>query len=212
MSTVKVKICGITNLEDAEAAVRFGADSIGFNFYDKSPRYIDARAAGRITALLPVSVLKVGVFVNVSREVIRKTAREARLDAIQLHGDEPFEFAAVLKTELKLPLIRAFKATAALARSGEIDRYIEDSILLDADIADLYGGSGEVADWSIVRRFSESHPRVYLAGGLNPDNVADAIRTANPFAVDACSGLEAEKGKKDHEKLQAFISAARDLK
>ena len=205
-----IKICGITNLEDAVAAVAMGADALGFNFYQPSPRYITPRGARAIIEQLPDSVLKVGVFVNEkSPEHVRQIANESGITAVQLHGDESpgycHELAAnhhVIKT---------------LAVSHDFDphtteHYQVDAIMLDTKHNTLRGGTGRAFDWSIAQEVSKIVPKLYLAGGLSPENVADAIEIVRPYAVDACSSLEAEPGKKNHERMRAFVVAVRSVK
>lgn len=204
-----VKICGITNLEDAVAAIAMGADALGFNFYKPSPRYITPESARKIIEQLPESVLKVGVFVNEeSPKVVQKIANESGVTALQLHGDESPEYCRELANQ---PVIKT------LAVSDDFDlhlpeRYQVDAIMLDTKHNTLRGGTGRAFDWSIAQQVSKIVPQLYLAGGLSPENVADAIETVRPFAVDACSSLEVEPGKKNHERMRAFVVAVRSVK
>lgn len=205
----KVKICGITNLEDALLSARFGADALGFNFYEKSPRYISPEKAGEIVAQLPKEILKVGVFVNESSEKIAEIALIAKLDALQLHGEETPEFARKLKQTTNLEIIKAFRVSPEF-KPEDVLQYQVDAILLDAYSPKEHGGTGECFDWEIAKRVQEIFPKMYLAGGLSADNVGSAIRSKKPFAVDACSKLEIEKGKKDKIKTVNFIRRAKN--
>ena len=201
----KVKICGITNLEDALLSAKFGADALGFNFYEKSPRYIAPEKAREIIEQLPPEVLKVGVFVNESLEKICQTAEIAKLDAIQLHGEETPEFAAELKAKTNLEIIKAFRVSPEF-KPEDVLRYKVDAVLLDAYSPKEHGGTGETFDWEIAKKVQEVFPKMYLAGGLSQDNIANAILQVKPFAVDACSCLEIEKGKKDKADLINFLN------
>lgn len=201
----KVKICGITNLEDALLSAKFGADALGFNFYQKSPRYITAEHAREIIEKLPAEILKVGVFVNESLEKIAEIAEAAKLDALQLHGEETPEFAKELKTKTNLEIIKAFRVSPKF-KPEDVLQYETDAILLDAYNPKEHGGTGETFDWEIARKVKEIFPKMYLAGGLSADNTATAIRIVKPFAIDSCSCLESEKGKKDKVKVINFLS------
>ena len=202
---VRVKICGITNREDAACAVAHGADALGFNFYPRSPRCISPEGAGHIIRALPPFVTPVGVFVNETRDRIEATVASAGLRAIQLHGDEPPD-ACVGHS---VPVIRAFRVGGGF----DIERmrhYPVDTYLLDTAAKGHYGGTGETFDWKIAQE-AASRARIILAGGLTPDNVSEAVRTVRPYAVDTSSGVEAAPGKKDHRKLIAFLQIVRTL-
>ncbi|HMS42354.1 MAG TPA: phosphoribosylanthranilate isomerase [Pyrinomonadaceae bacterium] len=201
----KVKICGITNLEDALLSAKFGADALGFNFYEKSPRYILPENAREIIEQLPEKILKVGVFVNESLEKIIEIAQIAKLDALQLHGEETPEFARELKAKTNLEIIKAFRVSPEFAPE-EVLKYETDAILLDAYNPKEHGGTGETFDWEIAKKVQELFPKMYLAGGLSTDNTATALRKVKPRAVDSCSYLEIAKGKKDKVKIINFIS------
>ncbi|HEV2837303.1 MAG TPA: phosphoribosylanthranilate isomerase, partial [Pyrinomonadaceae bacterium] len=177
-----VKICGITNLEDARAAVDAGAEALGFNFYAPSPRYISPTAAREITRHLPNSILKVGVFVNEELESVLRTVTEAGLSAAQLHGDESPEYCDKLAG---LYVIKAFSA----GNDVDLEAYNVEAIMLDTKDDVLRGGTGRVFDWSIAQHAGSSTRKLFLAGGLSPENVAAAITTVRPYAVDACSSL-----------------------
>ena len=202
-----VKICGITNLADALAAVDAGADALGFNFYSRSPRYMSLANAREIVDQLPESIMKVGVFVNDDLQSVLRIASEANLTALQLHGDEPPAYCSALTGRY---VIKAFGAGADL----DLKVYDVDAIMLDTKDDLLRGGTGRVFDWSIAQRARQSAQSValFLAGGLSPENVADAIATVRPYAVDACSSLEVAPGKKDHERMRAFVKAVRSIK
>lgn len=200
-----VKICGITNLADALAAVAAGADALGFNFYRPSPRYIEPKAARAIIDQLPAIVLTVGVFVDEeSPERVEQIADEAGVAALQLHGDESPDFCRALKDRYVIKVLsvgRDFDPTRA--RDYEVQ-----AIMLDAFDRRVRGGTGQTIDWSLARRTRELVPKLFLAGGLAPENVAAAISAVEPYAVDACSALETFPGKKDPQRLRAFIKAA----
>ena len=185
-----IKICGITNIEDAMAATSAGADALGFNFYKASPRYITPQSAREIIEQLPASILTVGVFVN--EESVTQIAAEARVTALQLHGDESPRYCRELAADryvIKvLPVSDGFNVDA-------VRTYETEAIMLDTRHKDLRGGTGNVFDWSIAQQVSRLVPKLFLAGGLSPENVAAAIETVRPYAVDACSGLEDRPGK-----------------
>ena len=201
----KVKICGITNLEDALLSAKFGADALGFNFYEKSLRYIAPEKARDIIEQLPKEILKVGVFVNESLDKIIEIAAVAKLDTLQLHGEETPEFAKELKSKTNLEIIKAFRVSPEF-KPEDVLQYKVDAILLDAYNPQEHGGTGETFDWEIARKVQEIFPKMYLAGGLSNDNIDYALRQTNPFAVDTCSCLEKEKGLKDRIKLINFVT------
>jgi len=214
---VRIKICGITNLADAQAAIAAGADLLGFNFYRPSPRFIEPQDARAIIDVLRPDLKKlsrtvtmVAVFVNEPAESVVRIAEETGVAAVQLHGDESVEFCQKLKTLLPDRfLIKVIRAGG----EGVIDRATEydvDAIMLDAFDAELRGGTGRTVDWNLARRTCEAVPRVFLAGGLSPENVSDAISEAQPYAVDACSALESSPGHKDAERMNAFVRAVRN--
>lgn len=197
---VRAKICGITNRDDALCAVDNGADALGFIFYEKSLRYIAPEKAGEIVFDLPPFVTPVGVFVNASDREIDIAVKLAGLRAIQLHGDEPPE--ACLGHAV--PVIRALRVgcnfDVQIMRS-----YLVSTFLLDTERAGSYGGTGATFDWTKAVG-AKGYGRIILAGGLNPDNVREAIERVGPYAVDASSGVEAEPGKKDHKKVRDFLT------
>lgn len=203
---VRVKICGITNVEDALASIEAGADALGFNFYPQSPRYIEPSAARCIIEQLPASVLCVGVFVNLpDAEQVKRFASEAGVQAVQLHGDESPAYCQELKD---LFVIKALRVKSDFDPE-QAAQYETDAVLLDGFSQVAFGGAGQGFDWSIATRCRELVAKLFLAGGLNVNNVAAAIEAVQPYAVDACSGLESIPGRKDLAKVRAFIEAAR---
>jgi phosphoribosylanthranilate isomerase len=206
---VKVKICGITNWADARKSVEEGANFLGFNFYRKSPRYISPAAAGRIIKRLPKGVKAVGVFVNEPEENILAVARIAGLGQIQLHGDESPEMVSRLRREF--PVIKAIRVRSKRQLSRMADFAKADALLLDGFDAKLRGGSGRTFDWRLIRGASV-RKKLFLAGGLTPENIQEAIGVGKPYAVDVCSGIEARPGKKDAGRIAAFMLAVRTSK
>lgn len=200
-----VKICGITNLEDALMAVDAGADMLGFNFYRSSSRYIEPEAARKIIDQLPLRVLTVGVFGNETPELVEQVASEAGVSVLQLHGDESPEYCWALKHR---SVIKVLRVDQDFVPERALD-YDVEGIMLDAFDKNLRGGTGHTIDWSIARRTRELVPKLFLAGGLSPENVAAAIAAVAPYAVDACSALEASPGKKDPLRVFKFVAAAR---
>jgi phosphoribosylanthranilate isomerase len=202
---VRVKICGITRLEDALAAARAGADALGFNFWPKSKRYVDPRTAAEIIALLPPFVATVGVFVDPTREEAVQAAERSGVQWLQLHGDESPELCA----SLPLPVLKAIRVRHR-ASLDLLDAYDVAGFLLDTDTPG-YGGSGATFDWALAAEAALRAP-IVLAGGLRPENVADAVRQVSPWAVDVASGVESAPGVKDHEKTARFIREAKGIK
>lgn len=206
---VLVKVCGITNLDDALAAVDAGADALGFNFYPRSPRCITPETARTIIDGLPANVLTVGVFVNEELHTIEKTASEAGVSALQLHGSESPEYCKQLQGRC---VIKVFAAHNDFAPETVLD-YDVQAIMLDAfdkeAAGGIGGGTGKLSNWSVARKTRELFPRLFLAGGLSAENVGDAIDLVNPYAVDACSLLESAPGRKDHARVRAFVAAVR---
>lgn len=202
---VRVKICGITRLEDALAAANAGADALGFNFWPGSKRHIEPRAAAEIIALLPPFVASVGVFVDPTRDEALRAAEASGVQWLQLHGDEPPELCA----SLPLPVIKAIRVRHR-ASLDALDEYDVAGFLLDADTA-AYGGSGQTFDWTLAAEGARRAP-ILLAGGLRPENVADAVRQVRPWGVDVASGVERAPGVKDHEATARFIREAKGIK
>jgi phosphoribosylanthranilate isomerase len=240
----KIKICGITNLEDARVALGAGADLLGFIFYKPSPRYVSSERARNIVAsfkgpktgsvtsfrgagdthhaLRTTSPLFVGVFVNTPLPEVERILEFCHLDAVQLHGEEPPEFVTHFNG-------RAYKALRPKSK-GEAEDLVKKytqlpiaqspisnllsplpHLLLDAYHPTLYGGTGHVTDWTMAANVARQHS-IMLAGSLTPENVAEAIQAVKPWGVDVSSGVEAEKGKKDHDKVRAFVEAAKSVK
>jgi len=199
---VKIKICGITELGDAQHAIDCGADALGFVFYDRSPRAITRQRAQAIIAALPPFVTVVGLFVNEDPGTVREIADECGLDVIQYHGDESPE-------AVRLAPRRAIRALRVKENDtlDEIDRYPASGLLLDAWVTGAFGGTGVLCNWAIAAAIAKTRP-VILAGGLTPENVATAIQTVRPYGVDVSSGVEATPGRKDRKKVAAFIKAA----
>jgi phosphoribosylanthranilate isomerase len=200
---IVVKICGITNLDDALAAIDDGADALGFNFYPPSPRYVQPVVAKQIIDQLPETILTVGVFVNqTNAETI---ATQAGVKAMQLHGDESPSDCASLRPR---HLIKALSVGPGFDPKRTLE-YDVDEIMLDASDKNLRGGTGRSFDWSIARTVRDIGVQLFLAGGLSPENVKEAIELVKPYGVDACSALESSPGKKDHTLMAAFLRAVR---
>lgn len=201
---VRIKICGITNLEDALAAVDAGAHALGFMFYEASPRVLTPRAVAEIIRALPPFVAKVGVFVNPTREGVIQAIAGCGLDTLQFHGDETPEFCLGfgLKT-IKAFRIRGAESLQALAA------FPTDAWLLDSFVAGQLGGTGAQFNWEWAAEAARTaRRRIILAGGLTPENVARAVRQVRPYGVDVSSGVESKPGKKDPQKMKSFIAAA----
>ena len=204
---VRVKICGITNGADALAAVDAGANLLGFNFYVKSPRYIAESEAAKIRPQLATfSGAAVGIFVNAAPENVAAICNLLKLDAAQLHGDEAPE--TVVEVSRNVPVWKAFRVEPDF-RLKTLDEYSEAfAFLFDAAHTGQYGGTGRTTDWDVARRAAMDH-RIILAGGLNIENVAAAVRIVRPYAVDVASGVESKPGKKDHDRIREFIQEVR---
>jgi phosphoribosylanthranilate isomerase len=201
---MRVKICGITNWGDAKLAISAGADALGFNFYGASPRRIALSHAREIIRHMPRRVAAVGVFVNEAESEILRIARAANLNMLQLHGEETPE--TVKKLACEFPVIKAFRVRPKF-RARELAPY-EDAaaFMLDGFEPGRHGGTGKTFDWRVVQQAKRFGP-IILAGGLRAENVATAIRSARPFAIDVCSGVEARPGKKDAKKLKTLMAA-----
>jgi phosphoribosylanthranilate isomerase len=203
MST-RVKICGITNLADAQAAIEAGADALGFNFYEKSPRFVSISLAAEISKQLPPFVMRVGVFVNAPEDFVLRAIGECGLTMLQFHGDEPPEFC----TQFGLMSMKAFRVRGNEWKN-EISHYKTEAFLLDAYSIDSYGGTGEKFNWDLAIEAQRFGKPIFLAGGLTPENVGEAVKKVRPFGVDVSSGVEISPGQKDHAKVKAFIQAAK---
>lgn len=205
--SVKVKVCGITNAEDAWTAVEAGADALGFIFYKQSPRYVVPAVASRIIAELPPLIVTVGVFVNEGMATVRSIMDTCGLAMAQLHGDENASYCH----ELSRPSMKALRLKdrgSLLALAEYQGRGGVRGFVLDTFSELTYGGTGQVTDWALAADVAKS-ARVLLAGGLTPDNVTEAIRTVHPYGVDVNSGVESAPGKKDPAKVRAFLEAVR---
>jgi phosphoribosylanthranilate isomerase len=201
---VFVKICGITNVEDALAAVEFGADALGFNFYPKSPRYVTPDKAAKILGEIPPGIWKVGVFVNETEEKVKDVSIALDLDFLQFHGDETPSYCE----QFAVPYWKAFRLkdekTLELMKKYKCDHY-----LVDTFIAQAYGGTGVTGNWDLARE-AKKVGKIILAGGLTPENVAAAIRAVRPDGVDVASGVEEKPGRKDAAKIERFISNVKE--
>ncbi len=203
--TTKIKICGITNIDDAIGAVTAGADALGFVFYEKSPRYVLPETVRQIVAELPPFVTTVGLFVNTAPEIVAQIMDLTGLNVAQFHGDESPQ-------ECRLDKYRMIKAVRVknIDSLAGVDSYNVSALLLDAWSEEHYGGTGESFDWQLAKQFTGSVPLI-LAGGLTPENVAEAINVVNPYAVDVSSGVEKTPGHKDLQKIEKFIQQVRSV-
>jgi phosphoribosylanthranilate isomerase len=206
MLILKIKICGITNYQDALAAMDLGADLLGFNFYPKSPRYVTPQKAAHIINKLPGFIDTAGVFVNAATEQINDTIRICHLDWIQLHGDEDPEFCHSFQSHN----VKTMKAIRVKNQTDieQAENFFTDAILLDAFDPQKYGGTGLTFDWNIIGHIGK---RVFLAGGINPDNAAQAAKLG-VYGIDVCSGIEAEPGKKDLKKMKKLFENIQHLR
>jgi phosphoribosylanthranilate isomerase len=201
---VTVKICGITNVEDGVAATEAGADVLGFVFYEPSPRYIAISEAAEIIRQLPPLTVKAGVFVNAPEELVMRAISECSLNILQFHGDEPPEYCTQFGLmSVKAVRVRDVESIQLLAN------YSTDAWLLDTYSPSRAGGTGETFNWDLAIEARGMGRPIFLAGGLTPDNVAEAIRYVAPFGVDVSSGVEQSPGRKDLRKVKAFIQAAK---
>ena len=201
----KIKICGIKNVNDALAAMDAGADLIGFNFYPKSPRSLDVGKCRDIMSVMRQygHITYVGLFVNSSVEEVRATMETCGLSLAQLHGDETREMLGAFGG-------KAFKAFRGIpGNASDYARSESPALLVDAAVKDMYGGSGVTADWPAAAELAKKYP-LLLAGGLTPENVANAVRLVRPWGVDVASGVESAPGEKDASRMKAFVQAVRD--
>lgn len=205
---MRVKICGITNCDDAKVAVAAGADALGFVFVSGTKRVVTPVRAREVIDKLPPFVARVGLFVNAGADEIASTIEHARLDTIQLHGEEPMELAERFRGRVRV--LKAFRIRDA-ASLAMVPGYFEacDAVLLDAFEPSAHGGTGTQFDWDLAEQIRRWAKPVIIAGGLRPENVAEAVRRFAPFAVDVSSGVEASPGRKDVEKVRAFIRNAK---
>lgn len=201
---VRVKICGITNAGDAIAAVDAGAHALGFMFFEGSKRNVSPAVVSEITRELPPFVSKVGVFVNAKQDTILKTIDQTGIDTVQLHGEESAEFCSRFAP---VKIIKAFRIRDSESLRSALD-YRDHAWLLDSFVEGQQGGTGVSFNWNIAAEATKMSRMVILAGGLKVETVAEAVRKVRPYAVDVSGGVESAPGKKDHQKVRAFISAA----
>jgi phosphoribosylanthranilate isomerase len=206
MQRVRVKICGVRTLDEAQAALECGADALGFNFWPKSARFINPDQAREIIQRLPLFITCVGVFVNQDAQRINEIVEQTRIQIVQLHGDEEAQFCRQI---LAANVIKAFRVGDDFDLSL-LQSYPAKAFLLDAKVKGEYGGTGVRFDWQIAVEAKKIAP-IILAGGINIDNLADAITFVRPFAIDVCSGVEAEPGRKDLRKLREFMKTVEHL-
>jgi phosphoribosylanthranilate isomerase len=202
--SVRIKICGITCVEDALAAVEAGADALGFMFVEASPRCVSQEQAAEIIRKLPPFVARVGVFVNPSVDEVRAAIDETGIDTLQFHGEEAPAFCR----QFGLRVIKAFRVQDAESLKPLAD-FRSETWLLDSFVVGKHGGTGAVFNWDLATQAVKQGGRVILAGGLTPENVADAVRQVRPYALDVSSGVEFVPGRKDAAKMRAFIAAAK---
>jgi phosphoribosylanthranilate isomerase len=204
---LKIKICGITTLADALAAVEAGADELGFVFHEPSPRNVAPQAVAEIIRKLPPFIAKVGVFVNAPETLIRQVVAECGVDTLQFHGDESPGFC---KQFAPVKVVKAFRIRNADSLRG-LPAYVTDAWLLDSCVADAVGGTGEKFNWDLACAAKEHGQPIILAGGLTPENVAEAVHEVWPYGVDVSSGVESTPGRKDQQLVRDFISAVRGM-
>jgi phosphoribosylanthranilate isomerase len=211
LDMTRIKICGITRIEDALAAAHSGADAIGLVFHEKSPRYVTVRQAARLARALPPFVTVAGLFVDVSADYVHAVLEEVPLDVLQFHGGEAPEFCA----SFSRPYIKAIRVREGVDLVQCASRYASaQGLLLDAYVEGTHGGTGATFDWALIPPPDERNSLplpVILSGGLNPGNVAEGIRAVRPYAVDVSSGVEAAKGIKDAAKIAAFINEVKRI-
>lgn len=202
--SVKVKICGITSVADGVAAAEAGADMIGLMFYERSPRHITLATAAEISRALSPFIVKVGVFVNPDEDTVMRAIGDCGVSLLQFHGEEPPEFC----TQFGAMSMKAFRVRDAGSLLA-LPNYSTDAYLLDAYSPDAHGGTGAKFNWDLAIEAKQHGKPIFLAGGLTPENVGEAVRKVQPFGVDVSSGVESAPGQKDHAKLRAFIQAIR---
>jgi phosphoribosylanthranilate isomerase len=206
MNPIQIKICGVTNANDARACVELGADMIGFNFYQASPRYIEPAMVRRILDALPARTCAVGVFVDADTAEVRKVAKTAGLRCVQLHGHTTPESCSELAREFRV--IRAL-STDTRFQPEHTAAFPHCDVLIDSYHPELRGGTGRTCDWSVARAAMRYTRLLILSGGLDAQNVGRAIAAVTPHAVDVCSGIESAPGVKDHDAIKDFIAAVR---
>lgn len=204
---IKVKVCGITCIEDAMACVEAGVDALGLNFYKPSPRYLALDRAAEITRHLPPFVARVGLFVNATEDAVRAIIEKTGINTLQFHGDETPEFCSRFAP---MKVIKAFRMKGP-ETLRELAEYDVDALLLDSYREGARGGTGEIFDWDLARQAKDEGKPIIVAGGLNPENVAEAIHETWPYAVDVASGVEIEKGRKDPTLVRRFIDTVHQI-
>ena len=202
--SVTVKICGITSEADALAAAEAGVDAIGLMFYEGSPRHVTLEQAKAISAALPQHVMRVGVFVNAEEAFVHQALTECMLNILQFHGDETPEECS----RYPVMTLKAFRVQGE-ETLAQLEAYPSAGYLLDAYVKDALGGTGATFNWDLAVRAQEFGKPIFLAGGLTPENVAEAVRKVQPFGVDVSSGVEIEPGRKDAEQMRTFVAAAK---
>jgi phosphoribosylanthranilate isomerase len=202
--SVRVKICGITSLDDARAALNAGADALGLMFYEPSPRNLSLKEAARIAAALPPFIARVGVFVDAPEQFVRDAISACGLDAVQFHGKESPDYCARFQTKV----IKAFRMRDA-STLAVLPKYVTHAWLLDSFVSGQQGGTGAVFNWDLAVQAQTLGKPIVLAGGLTPENVTEAIAKVRPCAVDVSSGVESAPGKKDARRIRAFVAAAK---
>ena len=202
--SVTVKICGITSEADALAAAEAGADAIGLMFYEGSPRHVTLEQAKAISTALPQHVMRVGVFVNAEEAFVHQALTECMLNILQFHGDETPEECS----RYPVMTLKAFRVQGE-ETLAELEAYPSAGYLLDAYVKDALGGTGATFNWDLAVRAQKFGKPIFLAGGLTPENVAEAVRKVQPFGVDVSSGVEIEPGRKDAEQMRTFVAAAK---
>ena len=206
---VRIKICGITNEKDALWVVNLGVDYIGFNFYKDSPRKISPKLAAQIIGKLPSFTQPVGVFVNEEMKAVKRIAEKCRLNLVQLHGEETPEYCRELQTQSpRLKIVKAFRIRDKENLDG-IGNYSVDYYLLDSYVPGIEGGTGEIFNWDLAVEAKQFGKPVFLAGGLTPDNVTQAIEKVDPYGVDVASGVERTPRRKDYNLMREFITRIR---
>jgi phosphoribosylanthranilate isomerase len=202
--SVKVKICGITSVADGVAAAEAGADMIGLMFYERSPRHISLATAAEIFRAVPSFIVKVGVFVNPDEDTVMRAIGDCGVSLLQFHGEETPEFC----TQFGAMSMKAFRVRDAGSLLA-LPNYSTDAYLLDAYSPDAHGGTGAKFNWDLAIEAKQHGKPIFLAGGLTPENVGEAVHKVQPFGVDVSSGVESAPGQKDHAKVRAFIQAVR---
>lgn len=203
--SVLVKICGLTNLNDTLDAIECGADFLGFNFWPDSKRYISPQKAKEIISEIPTNIQKVGIFVNADYQEVIDLSIDLQLDWVQFHGDETSDFC----NQFARPWFKAFRLKDE-STLKQIPQYNSSWLLVDSYVEKAFGGTGVIANWHLARD-AKKYGQLFLSGGLKPENIAMAIQSVKPYAVDVASGVESEPGKKDYHKMKEFIAKAKSV-